>query len=421
MYCLTLPLPSRRELQYQYEHQSCALEKALHEMQRRIKVALTSAEISSPTLKYRIKSFDSFYEKLLRRSRESGPGEDVLITDLLGIRVVCPFVEELTVVEETLRAAFEITEVERKGAHLGETEFGYSSVHLLIELPRDIRDSFHLDRRWICEVQLRTILQDAWAEVEHELVYKAELTPLDTKLRRKLAALNANLTLSDIIFQEIRDYQRSMSRKLMRRRATFWSQLGELSGSKSASGNGSEGEDPIHTGSDTIDTMLIRALHFHSQKDYTSAIRVYTDILAYQPEPYVSAIIYTHRGMARFAVQDTIGAVEDFTATIRISPKTTKAYHYRGVVYRAQGKLEQALGDFSRCLEYDPYHVDSRIARAELYRELGECETALADCECALKLEPDNAAARDLLQEIQELQETRELSVSQGAPAQGEA
>ncbi len=381
------------------------LEKALHELQRRLKTALTGVEIT-PTLKYRVKSFDSFYEKLLRRSRECEPEEELLITDTLGIRVVCPFMEDLAVVEETVRASLDVTEVERKGAHLGETEFGYSSVHLLVALPEDIRDSFHLDRRWICEVQLRTILQDAWAEVEHELVYKAELTPLDNRLRRKLAALNANLTLSDIIFQEIRDYQRSMSRKLMRRRATFWSQLGEITGSSSPTINGSDGEmETIHTGSDTIDGMLIKALHFHNQKDYSSAIRVYTDILAYQPEPYVAAIIYIHRGMARFALHDNQGAIEDFSETIRLSPTTTKAYHYRAVVYRAEHRRDQALSDFSRCLEYDPYHVDSRIARAHLFREMGEADAAWSDYRMAENLDPDNPSVIALGKDLYEAEQ----------------
>lgn len=402
MFRLTVPLPSRRELQYQYEHQTAILEKALHELQRRVKASLATLDVT-PAIKYRIKSFDSFYEKLLRRSRECRSGEEVLITDTLGVRVVCPFMEDLIVVEETLRAAFDVTEVERKGAHLGETEFGYSSVHLLVTLPLDIRDGFHLDRPWICEVQLRTILQDAWAEVEHELVYKAELTPLDTKLRRKLAALNANLTLSDIIFQEIRDYQRSMSRKLMQRRATFWSQLSEMTGGQVSVTNGGESDmETIQTGSDTIDGMLIKALHFHNQKDYAAAIRVYSDILAYQPEPYVEAIIHIHRGMARFALNDNKGALEDFTETIRISPKTTKAYHYRAVVFRAERRREQALADFSRCLEYDPYYIDSRIARAQLYREMGEVDAAFSDYRMAEKLDPDNPAVHALGKELQE-------------------
>ena len=398
MYRQVLPLPGRRELQEEYEQHAVVLEKALHEVQRRIRRTVELQGLR-PTMKYRIKSFDSFYEKLLRRSRDLAPGDEVEITDLLGVRVVCPFVEDISHAVDTVQEAFEVTEVEKKGADLATTEFGYSSVHLLTRLPGDICDSFHLSGGWLCEVQLRTILQDAWAEVEHELVYKAELTPLDGKLRRKLSALNANLTLSDIIFQEIRDYQRALQSKLMRRREGFWADLNATDPVGAASRAESE-DDSLRTGSDTIDSMLIKALHAHNQKDYAGAIRLYTDILAYQPESHVAAIIHSHRGMARFAVGDGIGAIDDFTSTIELSPQTVRAYYYRGVVYRHQERYQTALEDFTRCLEFDPYHVDARIARARLNLHLGDVAAAREDCFALEEIEPDHPEIVRLCNEI---------------------
>lgn len=403
MYRQVLPVPSRRTLQKQYDQHAAAIEKALHEIQRRIAVAVRGNNVR-PTLKYRVKTFDSFYEKLLRRSRGLENGATLEITDLLGVRVVCPFMEEIQTIESALHSAFTVREVERKGSQLGFREFGYSSVHLLIDLPEDILHSFHLGGEWICEVQLRTILQDAWAEVEHELVYKADLTPLDQRLRRKLAALNANLTLSDIIFQEIRDYQRSLQRKLMRRRETFWTELGEPTTIETELENGATSDHDggmIETGSDTVDVMLIQALQAHNQKDYKSAERIYTDILAYQPSDHIAAIIHTHRGMARLAAGDADGAVEDLSMTIRISPQTTKAYYYRGVVQRSEGLIDEALTDFSRCLEYDPYHIESRVARARIYHERGETDAAAADFRMAHHLDPDHPAVDMLAAEME--------------------
>lgn len=395
---ILLPLPSRRELERQYDARLPVMEKVLHELQRRIARAVVSDELT-PTVKYRIKRFDSLYEKILRRSRAPGASkESIDITDVLGVRVVCPFMEDIARVEQLIRDAFEVIEVEHKGSNLSVREFGYSSVHVLIKVPDDIRESFHVSDRVECEVQLRTILQDAWAQVEHELVYKAELTPLDERLRRKLAALNANLELSDIIFQEIRDYQRAMNAKLMRRREDFWKQL-ELNDGNGRSSTDND-EEALHTGSDTIDNMLINALHAHNRKDYLAAIRTYSDILSYQPASHVAALIHTHRGMARFAVNDLEGAIEDFTQTIRVSPQTTKAYYYRAVVYRVLKRYDLALADFSRCLEYDPYHIESRIARARLYRELDDFEAASADCEMARRLDPDSQSVLDLANEI---------------------
>ncbi|MFP4212198.1 MAG: (p)ppGpp synthetase [Alkalispirochaeta sp.] len=401
MYHITVPLSPRRDLEAEYEQHAVVLEKALHELHRRFRRVLNNEELS-PNIKYRIKSFESLYEKVLRRARELSDGEEIAIADLLGIRVVCPFMEQITEIERRIQGEFDVIEVERKGEDLSAAEFGYSSVHMLVEMPRDICDGFHLRGTYVCEVQIRTILQDAWAEVEHELVYKADMTPLDLRLRRKLAALNANLTLSDIIFQEIRDYQRVMQRKLMQRRDTFWSQLGDgpLGTSREEENNGDGEVETIHTGSDTIDGMLIQALHAHNLKEYGTAIDIYTDILAYQPKDHVAAIIYTHRGMARFALGDARRAIDDFSRTIALSPQTIKAYYYRGVVHRSIEHSEEALTDFSRCLEFDPYHIDSRIARARLYAQLGDDDAAQADCRMALDLEPDHPGVQELCREL---------------------
>jgi len=73
---------------------------------------------------------------------------------------------------------FSIEEIERKGAERSFREFGYESIHVLVRVPDEVAQQLcpHLERN-VIEIQLRTILQEAWAEVEHELVYKAEFTP----------------------------------------------------------------------------------------------------------------------------------------------------------------------------------------------------------------------------------------------------
>ena len=64
---------------------------------------------------------------------------------------------------------------------------------------------------------LRTILQDAWAEVEHELIYKTSIDKVENTLRRKMIAINATLSLADLTFQEIRDYQKKRYREVQER------------------------------------------------------------------------------------------------------------------------------------------------------------------------------------------------------------
>ena len=142
---------------------------------------------------------------------------------MLGIRVICAFLEDLKTVEEQISKIFKIIEIERKGADRTFSEFGYESIHFLVEIPEEFKtDKDTVPDGLVCEIQVRTILQDAWAEVEHELVYKSEFSPFDLPLRRKLASLNASLSLSDIIFQEIRDYQNKLNKELDCRRESFY-------------------------------------------------------------------------------------------------------------------------------------------------------------------------------------------------------
>ncbi|MDR0487743.1 MAG: (p)ppGpp synthetase, partial [Treponema sp.] len=179
---------------------------------------------SSPTVNSRIKKFESYYRKYLHLLKNGN--ENPLITDILGIRIICPFIEDLKAVENLIRKNFEVREKEIK-SHSTFKEFGYESIHLLIVIPEEIIAKRGNPETNIAEIQIRTILQEAWAEVEHELIYKAEFNPFDKLMKRKLAAVNASLSLADIIFHGIRSYQRRLSGELGERRKSFFRKIEE--------------------------------------------------------------------------------------------------------------------------------------------------------------------------------------------------
>ncbi|MDR3146664.1 MAG: RelA/SpoT domain-containing protein, partial [Treponema sp.] len=150
-------------------------------------------------VKGRVKNFASYYKKYIRALKGTAPGmpfpagssttnrdgagKPPVITDLIGLRVVCPFLEDMKEAERIIAEHYEVVEQEHKGAGYSFKEFGYESTHFLVKIPRQI-----LKERGDCgcqvvEIQVRTILQDAWAEVEHELVYKAEFTPFDEPMK----------------------------------------------------------------------------------------------------------------------------------------------------------------------------------------------------------------------------------------------
>ncbi|MDR2101993.1 MAG: tetratricopeptide repeat protein [Treponema sp.] len=350
---------------------------------------------SHPTVKGRSKDFTSYFKKYLRILKNEGDDDQPpLITDLIGVRIICPFLEDLAAVENVIKQTFAVVELDRKGAHYTFKEFGYESIHLLIKIPDRI-----IKKRGTCgcdvaEIQIRTILQNAWAEVEHELVYKAEFTPFDEPMKRKLAAVNASLSLADIVFQEIRTYQRQLIGEMGKRRDSFFRKIEEstdaLLFAEGKTERADQSPQPVHSGSDSIDDLLLNALYAHNKGQFLEAIGFYSRILEMRPEDAICSLIYKHRGMANFARSQYEEAIEDFTQSIRLDPSSYKSAYYRGVVRTVLRRYTGAIEDFTQSLTINPYQSFCLYRRGQAYYHLEDYPAALADCEAALALEPES-------------------------------
>ena len=186
-----LPLPSRTELKSEYQRRLPFYERVVDAIRSEVEEGLSAAGLRG-TVKCPVKSLDSLYGKLLRKLRDH-PEAEVSITDLLGIRIVSPFLSDAEQLERFLEDSFKVLEKERKGVPGDGATFGYTSIHYLCEVPETIcrrayavstdvettmadAESAAVDCDCF-EIQVRTILQDAWAEAEHELIYKSEDTP----------------------------------------------------------------------------------------------------------------------------------------------------------------------------------------------------------------------------------------------------
>src|SRR5574344_1944953 len=301
-------LPVKATLMNVYIAYEPLLEEILTNIEKKLKSTIKLT--SMPTYKSRIKSFPSYYKKLLRQKPDEAMETDhlVTLTDMMGIRVICSFLEDLDDVEQQIKAIFTIKEIERKGADQTFKEFGYESVHILIDIPKEClpidygKNGIVLPEGTVCEIQIRTILQDAWAEVEHELVYKSEFNPFDKPLRRKLASINASLTLADIIFQEIRDYQNKLQGELAYRRNSFYEKADDFTAEELGTAPVEELSPPVESGEytrKTIDDLVLEALHAHNIGKLDKAVEIYTEIVNSKPEPNptVLSVIYKHRGM----------------------------------------------------------------------------------------------------------------------------
>ena len=402
-------LPNKKIIQERYAGYKDVfteiLEKVELDLRKNIKLS------SNPTYKARIKSFGSYYKKILRQKAQESSTSDSLVTltDMIGIRIVCPFVEDLSIVEKQMCELYDVKEVEKKGANQSFREFGYESVHILISVPENCKPTVHVEKPLpeglVVEIQVRTILQDAWAEVEHELIYKSEFNPFDKPLRRKLASINASLTLADIIFQEIRDYQKKLQNELGTRRNTFYEKADDYSDEilqvsshvpQPVVKDSEKVDSPFTKGS--IDDLVLTALHEHNVGNFDGAIEIYTRILNLKPEPapVVLSVIFKHRGMAYFAQNMYENAISDFKKSVETDPKNFRSIYYEGIVNSVQGKDIEAIECFDRSLAIDSFQSHVYYRRSLAYYNLGEYAKAVSDINNAINLGLEDDDVKEL-------------------------
>lgn len=371
-----------------------------------------------PVLKSRIKSFKSYYAKVVRQRADSIYRTDKLVclTDMIGIRVVCAFLEDIPNVVKQISEKYSVREVERKGETMSFKEFGYESVHILINIPKECLDLSVLNPALVkdlpipeelcCEIQVRTILQDAWAEVEHELIYKTEFTPFDAPLRRKLACVNASLSLADTIFQEIRDYQKNFQRAVDERRETFYKKADVITDEENDLQVKKVQEEPQKEDigrvspyvRGTIDDMILRALQAHNGGNLDLAVTIYSDILnsKSQLNDNVLSVIHKHRGMAFFAQNKYKEALEDFEKSATFGKDNFRSIYYMGIVYSVTGQNEKALEAFTKSLELNGFQSHAYYRRALTYFNLADYQKSLEDLNEANRLGLDNDECKAL-------------------------
>ena len=115
-------------------------------------------------------------------------------------------------VGDCIREEFEVLEHrDSRQILLQEERFGYQSEHYLVKLnsKRIALPEYNSHRGLIVEIQVRTILQHAWAEIEHDIQYKSSITTPKT-IRRRFMALAGVLEIADREFQAIQDQDKEL-------------------------------------------------------------------------------------------------------------------------------------------------------------------------------------------------------------------
>jgi putative GTP pyrophosphokinase len=152
-----------------------------------------------------IKKFQRKYQSKLEADEQPYQIKDFM-SDLIGIRIVCLYEDQVSVVSELLQRHFTILNVTDKISAVESTEdsFGYKGLHMDLALSAEMALlTKHQPPPDSCfEVQIRSLIQDAWSMLDHKIKYKKSI-PVD--LKRRINVLAALFELADREFKEIRN------------------------------------------------------------------------------------------------------------------------------------------------------------------------------------------------------------------------
>lgn len=172
---------------------------------------LNQEDIELAQLESRTKSVDSLADKISRKgSKYADPLKEV--TDLVGLRVIVYYPDDVATVGAMLEREFAPDWEHSWRQDPGERPdtFGYRSDHYVVRLTQQRR----LLPEWrrfadtCAEIQVRTVMQHAWAAVDHKIRYKGPDLP--SELQRRLYRLSALLELADEQFAALQQVRKEV-------------------------------------------------------------------------------------------------------------------------------------------------------------------------------------------------------------------
>jgi ppGpp synthetase/RelA/SpoT-type nucleotidyltranferase len=144
----------------------------------------------------RPKAVSSFAEKALRKHQKYDDPVHQL-TDLCGARVITDTQEEVERVCQFIRKNFKVDDAnsDDKVILLGASQFGYRSVHFVVQLSdtcSEFKEAHAIVGERKAEIQVRTGVQNAWARLAHDRIYKSQFKvpdPIQREMNRASALL----------------------------------------------------------------------------------------------------------------------------------------------------------------------------------------------------------------------------------------
>lgn len=181
-------------------YQSCAAE-----VEHQIRNIINASGINCNAIVSRVKARDSIAEKAHRKEGKYSTISD--ITDVVGVRIITYYSDDVDKIAKIIEREFDVDKensIDKRTA-LEPDRFGYCSVHYVVKMSPE-RLALLENRAFEgikFEIQIRSVLQHAWAEIEHDIGYKSEIT-IPREMRRSFSRIAGLLEIADKEFNQIR-------------------------------------------------------------------------------------------------------------------------------------------------------------------------------------------------------------------------
>jgi ppGpp synthetase/RelA/SpoT-type nucleotidyltranferase len=270
------------------------------------------------------------------------------ITDFAGVRIITYLPNVIEDVKRVIEAEFTRLEPwEDKGEKLTEVgRIGYKSIHSLVRLSETRRGlkEFSQYKDFAVEIQIRTILQHAWAEMEHDIRYKS-VEDVPRIVSARFTALAGLIEIADREFQAIQDYDRQLKEQVAQT-----SQLRE---------EGTLIKVPAPQGTDEKTFVLaqpepsVQSMKLSEGQEspkrllaegrFADAVSRYSELIQQEPTQFSH---FLGRARAHFLNGDRAGALRDIAAAEGIAGNPSHVESLRRQI--EDGSLDSAITTYTR-------------------------------------------------------------------------
>ena len=126
------------------------------------------------------------------------------------------------------------------------------------------------------------------------------------------------------------------------------------------------------------------------KNNYTEAIEVLNVLLRHDANDFDAHFL---RGIAKYNMDDLLGADADFTKAVELNPVFTGAFYYRAITRSRLGNYDDALNDFRQAIELRPDLADPYYSRGVTLLLNQQFKDAIADFDRYIRFEKRHVAA----------------------------